>query len=72
MSDTTAKPHNWLTADEMCAELRIAKDTLRNLVFAGEIRGYKVGRGKNAQWRFARDEPRRYLEANPIPSAASA
>jgi excisionase family DNA binding protein len=72
MSDTTVREHKWITADEMCAELRIAKDTLRRLVFEGEIRGYKVGRGKNAQWRFDRNEPRRYLEANPIPSAASA
>lgn len=56
----------WLTLQEMCAALRIQRARLMKLVLSGEIRASRVGTGKNAPFRFHRDEPARYLASTRV------
>ncbi len=55
-----------LTTDEVAAILRTSANTVRLMLQAGTLHGYKVGtRGPKATWRVTKAELERYMgEAN--------
>ena len=48
-----------LLPDEACEILRICKGELYALLNAGELKGYRVGKGKN--WRIPKDSIHEFL-----------
>ena len=49
-----------LTIDEACAYLNLNKETVYNLVRAGDLPGRKVGN----KWRFSKRQLREWVEEN--------
>jgi excisionase family DNA binding protein len=52
----TGKKHEWMTASECGAHLRLRPETVRKLAEKKEIRGYKLSDGRYGHWRFDRRE----------------
>lgn len=56
-----------LTLKEAAEYLKLHPDTVKRLAQKGEIKGRRVGRGKNAVWRFDKNELWESLIANQKP-----
>jgi len=59
---TSCPPYDWLRCPGLSGYpaklLQVSTETVRRLVRAGELRGFKVG----AEWRFTQDDLQQFIE----------
>lgn len=60
-SKRRSRPVELLTPYEVAALLRVSRATVLRMARDGVIRSVRVGRGKAAQFRFARSEVEAYV-----------
>jgi excisionase family DNA binding protein len=65
MGETTATNQHWLTIPEAANHIRLKVDTIREYMYTGQLKAYKIGPARNARVRIKETD----LEALLIPYA---
>jgi len=52
----------FLTKEEVAKYLRVHPRTIERWLKSGELKGYKLGRGKTSLWRISKSELEKYLK----------
>lgn len=68
---STPEQRGFLTFAEMCAALNVSRPTLRQMVLDGRVHASRLSDTRSSHYRFALDEPQRYLERSRIRPLAS-
>jgi excisionase family DNA binding protein len=68
MSDTASQADQaqFLTFKQMCAAIGVSRPTLRKLIAEGRVHATRLSGARTAHYRFALDEPARYLRENRV------